>query len=144
MTLGVAALLTIGALETSAGASPGVHGPIARHATSSKALPSAPRHFSVRAAGTHTAVLTWRPPKRTGGSSIVGYRLEARCQVGHCDRTKTVSGSARSGTISGIKVSDCHEYSVRARTHAGYGKAVSTTTEIESGLSLVCSPIGGQ
>ena len=69
-------------------------------------VPSAPTAVGVRAAGS-SVVVTWKPPT-TAGSGVSGY------VVSHGSVTKTVSGSTRTVTFTGLPTTTAQSFSVSA------------------------------
>ncbi|GEM_PF-3745713 len=76
--------------------------------------PGAPRDVSA-SPGNASAVVSWSPPRSTGGGAITGYRIT------WAGGSRTVSADATSARITGLTNGRSYVFTVAARNAAGLG-----------------------
>ncbi|MGO8956723.1 MAG: fibronectin type III domain-containing protein [Streptosporangiaceae bacterium] len=84
----------------------------------SPTAPSAPRSVAA-VAGFEQVSVSWAAPKSDGGAPVTGYRLTTRPG----SSVVSVSGDARSSTLTGLTDGKAYKVSVAAVNSAGHGKA---------------------
>ncbi|GAA5039048.1 fibronectin type III domain-containing protein [Microbacterium fluvii] len=87
--------------------------------------PSAPRSPAATS-GSKTATVTWTAPSSTGGSTISGYEVTASPG----GKKVTVSGTARSASVTGLTNGTAYTFTVKAKNAAGPSAASAKTSAV--------------
>ena len=93
-------------------------------------VPSRPR--SVRASADADSVdVSWSAPSDDGGAGISGYRVDLYRGSSRVDR-KSLSGSARSASFTGLAADTAYEVRISARNSAGRGPTATASVRTDS------------
>ena len=97
-------------------------------AVTPRTTPGVPR-IGAASAGNGAATARWAAPASDGGVAISGYVVKA-FQGRTLVKTVTVSASARSVVVSGLRNGSSYTFSVAARNAAGTGAASALSAAV--------------
>ena len=93
--------------------------------------PSAPRSVRASAAGAGGVDVSWSAPSDDGGEAVSGYRVDLYRGSSRLGR-KSLSGSARSVSFSGLDADTAYQVRVSARNSAGYGDRATANVRTDA------------